>query len=265
MLIPGVLWAFAHSGYVTFPVYVRGVELTVVAFFLGFVFLKFDLFTAIMSHFTYNLMVVGVILLRSSEPYYQTSGLIVVLTLALPLLPGFVWTLMRLLGKQPPLPEALTLSFAADGDIPKLTALPVKADWDTLLNQSTRTTLCLRAGDELIGFVTGSEDEKNSAKLDGVYTTRKWRRGYCGSTLMNAFSEHLQSTGETEIRTMLLTKEKEPSAFLHNLFWRARAQILTPEEFPVFVPMLKKGWRELLAELKNKTPEIELEIPRDMP
>ena len=265
VLIPGVLWAFAHSSYVTYPIYVRGIELTVVALFLGFVFLKFDLFTAIMSHFTYNMMIVGIILLRSSESYYQISGQIVVLTLLLPLLPGLVWKLKQILGKLPPLPDALTLSPAADADIPKLTAFPIKADWDVLLTQPNRTTLCLYAKDELIGFVTGLVDEQNSATLDGVYITPKWRRQYWGSTLMDAFSEHLQSTGEIEIRTILLTKEKEPAAFLSNLFWRTRAQVLTPEKVPVFVPMVKKGWRELLAGLKKKTPKAELEIPRDIP
>ena len=264
VLIPGVLWAFAHSGYVTYPIYVRGVELTVVALLLGFVFLKFDLLTAIMSHFTYNMMVVGIILLRSSEPYYQTSGLVVVLTLLVPLLPGLLWKLKQLLGRQSSLPEALTLSSAAGDDILKLAALPVKADWDALLAQSNRTTLCLHAEDELIGFVTGSVDEQKSVILDGVYITSKWRRQYWGSTLVDAFGKHLQSTDGIEIRTMLLSKEKEPAAFLSNQLWRTRARILTPEEFPLFVPKVKKGWQELLAGLKKKTQEVELEIPRDI-
>ena len=81
VLIPSLFWAFAHTGYITSPIYARGVELTVVALFLGFIFLKFDLLTTIMSHFTYNMMITGIALLRSSEGYYRMSGWVVVLAL----------------------------------------------------------------------------------------------------------------------------------------------------------------------------------------
>jgi GNAT superfamily N-acetyltransferase len=265
LLIPGVLWSFAHSSYVTYPIYVRGVELTVVALFLGFVFLKFDLFTTIMSHFTYNMMVVGIILLRSRESYYQMSGWVVVLTLALPLVPGLFWTLKRFLSKKTPLPEALTVSPAAGSDLQKLSALPPKADWATLLNQSNRTTLCLRAEDELIGFVTGFVDERNSATLDGVYVKPEWRRQYWGSTLMDTLREHFQGAGANEVRAVLFTKEKRPAAFLHNLFWRSRAQILTPDEFPAFAPRLKEGWQDLREEFRKSAMDDNFEIPRDIP
>ncbi|MBT3190649.1 MAG: CPBP family intramembrane metalloprotease [Anaerolineae bacterium] len=265
VLIPGALWAFAHSGYVTYPIYVRGVELIPVAILLGLVFLKFDLLTAIISHFTYNVMIVGVILLRSSEPYYYRSGLIVVFTLALPLLPGLIWKLKRFFSKKSPLPDSLFFSPAVDDDVPKLSALLVKADWDVLLKQINRTTLCLHAGDELIGFVTGFEDEQNFAILDGVYITPKWRRQYWGATLVNVFSESMQSAEEAEVRAILLKEEKNPVSFFYNQLWNTRAQILVAEEYPVFVPMVKKGWYTFLKSLrKKKTPEIEQEIPRDI-
>ncbi len=265
LLIPGALWAFAHSGYVTYPIYVRGVELTIVALFLGFVFLKFDLLTTMMSHFTYNMMIVGVILLRSNEAYYQTSGWVVVLTLALPLLPGLVWTLNRLRGKQRTLPEALTLSLAAESDLEQLTKLPVKADWEALLDQPNRTILCLRAETELVGLATGFVNEQNAATLDGVFVVPEWRRQYWGSTLMDALREHFESAGATDVRAVLFTKERKPATFLHNLFFRPRAQILTPEEFPYFIPALKKGWQNLREEFRKKATDDELEIPRDIP
>ena len=40
VLIPSLIWAFAHTSYFTSPIYARGVELTIVAIFLGFVFLN---------------------------------------------------------------------------------------------------------------------------------------------------------------------------------------------------------------------------------
>ncbi|MGB7876586.1 MAG: GNAT family N-acetyltransferase [Anaerolineales bacterium] len=265
LLIPGALWAFAHSGYVTYPIYVRGIELTIAALFLGFVFLKFDLFTTIMSHFTYNMMIVGVSLLRSNETYYRTSGWIVVLTLTLPLLPGLFWILKRLLGKEQSLPSALTVSPAAESDLAQLSDLPVEADWESLLGQSNRTTLCLRADDELLGFATGFINEQGSATLDGVFVKPEWRRQYWGSTLMDALREHYENEGVGDIRAVLFTDEKRPAAFLHNLFFRPRAQILTPEEFPYFIPTLKKGWQNLRAEFRKNAKEDALEIPRDIP
>jgi len=265
LLIPGALWGFAHSGYVTYPIFVRGVELTIAGLFLGFVFLKFDLLTTMMSHFTYNMMVVGVILLRSKDAYYQTSGWVVVLTLALPLLPGLIGTVKRLLGKGRILPSAFSVSLVSESDLNQLSATPVKADWESLLRQPKRVMLCLRAGDELIGFATGFIDDHNVATLDGIFVQPEWRRQYWGSTLMDALREHFESAGVTEYRTVLFTKEKQPAAFLHNLFWRPRALILTPEEQPGFVSTLKKGWQNLREELRKKGMEEELEIPRDFP
>jgi len=265
LLIPGVLWAFAHSSYVVYPIYARGVELTIAALFLGFVFLKFDLLTTMMSHFTYNMMVVGVILLRSNEAYYRMSGWVVVLTLTLPLLPGLFWASQRLLGKERSLPVALTVSPASASDVEQLSALPVKADWESLLTQSNRTTLCLRAEGELLGFVTGFVNEGGSATLDGVFVVPKWRRQYWGSTQVDALREHFESQGVSDVRAVLLTKEKQPAAFLRNIFWRPRAQILTPADVPTFSSTLKKGWQNLREGLKKSAKDDELEIPRDIP
>ncbi|MFL7869075.1 MAG: GNAT family N-acetyltransferase [Anaerolineales bacterium] len=263
LLLPGLLWAFAHSSYVVYPIYARGVELTIAALFLGFVFLKFDLLTTIMSHFTYNMMIVGVILLRANEAYYRASGWVVVLTLALPLLPGLFWALKRLLGKGQSLPDALTLSPATESDIDQLSALPVKADWKSLLAQSNRRTLCLRAGDELLGFVTGFVNDQDSATLDGVFIKPEWRRQYWGSTLLDALHEHFEEQGVSDIRAVLRVKDKRPATFLHNLFWRPHAQILTPGKIPTFGSMLKKGWQNLREALKKNVTD-DLEIPRDI-
>ena len=104
VLIPGMLWAFAHASYVSYPIYARGIELTIEAIIMGIIFLKFDLFTTIMSHFTYNMIIVSVPLLRSSDPYFQFSGLIVLAVLAVPLLPGLYLKLETAFQNQSPSP-----------------------------------------------------------------------------------------------------------------------------------------------------------------
>ena len=171
----------------------------------------------------------------------------------------------RLRGKGETLPEALTLSPATHSDIEQLAELPVKADWYALLTQSNRTTLCLRAQEELVGFATGFVNEQNAATLDGVFVIPEWRRQYWGSTLMNALREHFENAGATDIRAVLFTKEKKSSTFLHNLFFRPRAQILTSKEFPYFIPTLKKGWQNLREGFKKNIEDDELEIPREIP
>jgi len=82
---------------------------------------------------------------------------------------------------------------------------------------------------------------------------------------VNVFSESMQSAEEAEVRAILLKEEKNPVSFFYNQLWNTRAQILVAEEYPVFVPMVKKGWYTFLKSLrKKKTPEIEQEIPRDI-
>jgi hypothetical protein len=262
VLIPSLLWAFAHTGYVTYPIYARGVELTLVALFLSFIFLKFDLLTTIVSHFTYNMLITGIVLLRSSEAYYQTSGWIVVLTLILPLMPGLYVALRRYLRYEAPPPETFTLSALDPSDLGQLSTWPVKADWPALTEQVNRILYGLRAGTEMIGLVTGFVDEKNIGYIDGVYITPKWRRQYWGTTLLDAIHEDLKRCGAVEVRIAVRSAEHRTRSFLHNLFWRTGIQILTRNESELaFRTAIKTLFQELK---KEKHGDHEWEIPRNL-
>jgi len=271
VLIPGVLWAFAHASYVSYPIYARGIELTIHAIIMGAIFLKFDLFTTIMAHFTYNMIITAMPLLRSSDPYFQFSGMVVLAVLALPLLPGLYLTLKLRFSKSTSLPDTFSLSSAAESDLPKLNALPVTADWQTLLAQTNRTILCLRGGDELIGFATGYI-ETNTANIDGVYVTPQWRRQYWGAKLLETIREHFKNLGVETHRSFILPDENKHMAFLRNMFWRPSAYVLTPKSLPVFpasMQQLKTDLHEKLVNWKtslkkDKPQENELEIPRDI-
>jgi hypothetical protein len=262
VLIPSLVWAFAHTGYVTYPIYARGVELTLVALFLSFIFLKFDLLTAIMSHFTYNMMIMGIVLLRSSETYYQISGWVVVLTLAVPLMPGLYVAIHRYLRKEPPIPETLTLSPLGPSDLTQLSMLPVIADWPALRNQANRIMYCLRAGTEIIGFVTGFIDDKKLGYVDGVYITPKWRRQYWATTLLDVIHEELKQCGASEVRIIVKPNEIRTRSFLHNLFWRTGIEILTKDES---AQTFRSAIKTLFNDLKKEKPsDSELEIPRNL-
>jgi hypothetical protein len=262
VLIPSVIWAFAHSSYVTSPIYARGVELTIVAIFLGIVFLKFDLLTTIMSHFTYNMMITGIVLLRSSDRYYQISGWIIILFLILPLLPGLYLELRRRLGKESTAPESLVLSPFESTDLEGLSALPVKADWSSLTAQPNRETVCLRASAEILGVATGFVDDRKNGYIDGVYVQHHWRRQYWGAALLDAVQEALVGCGAGEVRVLIKPEENRSRSFFHNLFWRTRVQILGPNE-PA--PRFEKAIQTLFSDLKkDKSAMEELEIPGNL-
>jgi len=262
VLIPSVAWAFAHTGYVASPIYARGIELTIVALFLSYIFLKFDLLTTIMSHYTYNMMITGIALLRSSESYYQMSGWVVVVTLMLPLVPGLFIAIRRYIRKEVSTPENMTLVSFVKSDLEQLSAFPVKAEWESLAGQANRTILCLRAGSEIVGFVTGFIDDKLNGYVDGVYVTPKWRRQYWGATLLDSILDELKNNGATDVRVAIKPTENRTRSFLHNLFWRSGIQILSKEESE---QTFKTAMKNLFRDLKKEKPgEYELEIPRDL-
>jgi hypothetical protein len=215
-----------------------------------------------MSHFTYNMMVVGIVLLRSSERYYQISGWIVVLTLVLPLIPGLYLTIRRRLRNEPAAPESLILSSLEKSDFEQLSALPIKADWQALANQANRSILCLRAGTQIVGFATGFIDDNKIGYVDGVYVKPKWQRQYWGSTLMDAIHETLTTGGASEVRMVLKTHQNRMRSFLHNIFWRNRVLILRREESEqTFKAALKFLFKNLKRE---RVGENELEIPGNL-
>jgi GNAT superfamily N-acetyltransferase len=226
------------------------------ALFLGFIFLKFDLLTTIMAHCTYNMMITGVALLLSSEMYYRISGWIMILILLLPLIPGLYLTIRKRIRKETPAPENLILSHFEPSDLEQLSAFPVKADWAALSAQPDRVVLCLRAGEEILGFATGFVDDRKNGQIDGIYIQPRWRRQYWGAALLDAVQEELQNCGAVEVRVLLKPEENRSKAFIHNLFWRTRIQVFSQDNpAPSFVYAI----RELINLKKGKTTEGGLE------
>lgn len=89
VLIPALIWAFAHSSYAVFPVYTRGIELTIVAFAFSFVFLRYGILACIIAHYVVDAVLFSVPLLRSSNTYFVVAGFVVILLALLPVIYSF--------------------------------------------------------------------------------------------------------------------------------------------------------------------------------
>jgi hypothetical protein len=90
LLIPAVIWAFGHSSYEVFPVYLRGIELTIGGVLFGLAFLRLGLLACIVAHFVIDAVQIGMPLLSSGNATYVVSGIIVMGIALLPALLGLV-------------------------------------------------------------------------------------------------------------------------------------------------------------------------------
>lgn len=99
LLVPAAIWAFGHSNYPVFPVYLRGIELTIGGVLFGLAFLQFGLLACIVAHFVIDAVQIGMPLLTSGNPAYVVSGLIV---MGIALVPALLGWLLRTAPPPPP-------------------------------------------------------------------------------------------------------------------------------------------------------------------
>jgi len=85
VVVPALIWGFAHSTYPNQPFFIRGVEVGFAGILIGAVMLKADIFPLLVWHFTVDAVYTALLLLRSSDPYFVVSGAAASLVLLLPL------------------------------------------------------------------------------------------------------------------------------------------------------------------------------------
>ena len=86
MVIPALVWGFAHANYPQQPFYIRGIEVGLVGIVLGYVVLRWGLLPALVWHYTIDALLTAMVLLRSSNSYFVVSAAISVGIMLLPLL-----------------------------------------------------------------------------------------------------------------------------------------------------------------------------------
>jgi len=95
VLVPAAAWAFLHSNYPQYPIYVRGLELTLVGVVYAAAMLRYGFAAPMIAHYGYNALV-GTALLRGSDNLYlQWAGAGVVGVMFMPLIPCFLVLVRR--------------------------------------------------------------------------------------------------------------------------------------------------------------------------
>jgi len=250
LLIPGALWGFAHLSYVRDPLYLRGVELTLAAVFLeGLFFLRFDLTTAIVAHFAYNAGLGALPLLRSGEPYFVFSGLVVIMAMLSPLIPNAVKKIQhRLRGKARDVARP-SIRAGGSGDVKALAALPIEElDWGALLDDPGTVVLCLQAGAKIVGVAAGQIVSETESKVLAVYVAPPWRRRYWGSELMDVLQTRLQEQGVETIQTRVSVDDKTSVRFVISQDWNPATMVFKWPPEPLSIPT----WRDVLRKLKKR-------------
>ncbi len=247
LLVPGVLWAFAHLAYVRDPFYLCGLELTVVAVLYGLFFLRFDLTTVVVAHFTYNASLGILPLIRSGEPYFVASGLIIIAVMLIPVLPGLVRTGRRWRRQIPDRPPP-QIRLADSNDLKAIARLPVETlDWSTLITDPDNALLCLQSSDELIGLTAGRIMREGQSEVLAIYVAPGWRRRYWGSRLVEALGVELAARGGASVQVTVAADDRVCTAFWASQGWRPAVQRFTSSLTAPAHP----HWRGLLKQLKT--------------
>jgi GNAT superfamily N-acetyltransferase len=254
LIVPGVLWAFAHMGYVRDPIYMRGIELTIAAVFLeGLFFLAFDLTTTLVAHFAFNAALTAFPLLRSNDPYFVLCGAVVFALMATPLVPGLVRAIRRRARGEAIEEIPLSVSPATAEDIEPLTALPKpQVDWAALLADPRAVVHCLRAGQEVGGVAAGRLDEGKTGQVVALYVAPAWRRRYAGSTLVDQLVLVLQELGAERIQVPVGSEDNPGIAFWASQGWWPARRIYTWS----IAPAPRRGWRERFRQAWKKMWEV---------
>ena len=91
LVVPAMIWAFGHSNYPVYPVYVRGIELTVAGTFFGWIFIRYGLLATVLAHYTIDAVLIAMPLLRAAGGGYVYYGVVALAFAAAPLVVPVLW------------------------------------------------------------------------------------------------------------------------------------------------------------------------------
>ncbi|MEL7352894.1 MAG: GNAT family N-acetyltransferase [Cyanobacteria bacterium P01_A01_bin.116] len=226
LIIPGMIWAFAHLGYVSYPIYLRGIELSITAVLIyGVFFLCFGLLTTMVGHCVYNALLGTSLLLKADDPYLFGCGLFMIGLLLCPLFPGLIqqWQQPEKLRN---LDKPLDVGTVSSDDYTLLRRLPlVNYSVEDIFSQDsfsqdlqpTYEATCLKVTGEqsaIEGVAIAQLISPQTAIIQQVYVSPKYRRCYHGTRLVSALSQRLKQRGIQHIEVQVNARNP-----IESLFW----------------------------------------------
>ena len=84
VIISSLIWGLSHSAYAIFPVWFRGIEVSLIGFLLGFIFIRYGIIPLVIAHYLIDVFWGIAAYLFGNSPKYLFMGSL--LTLAIPLI-----------------------------------------------------------------------------------------------------------------------------------------------------------------------------------
>jgi GNAT superfamily N-acetyltransferase len=230
------------------PFYLRGIEVGIAAVFLyGLFFLHFDLTTTMMAHFTWNALLGALPMLRSGQPGFVISGLIVVASILAPTALGIVGTVRQ--RRQSRHTPQTSIAPATTDDVTALVALGIEdVDWASLLNDPSAIVLCLQVNAEIAGVIAGCAEDDGTVSIQVVYVAPAWRRRYGASALVDELCARLRERGAKSVEATASTRDRVATAFWASLGWRPTDQVFARS----LADSGRPNWRDVLVRLAGK-------------
>jgi hypothetical protein len=85
VVIPALIWGFAHANYPAQPFYIRGVEVSIAGLFVGIILYRFGVVPCLVWHYVVDAGYTSMLLVRSGNPYFVVTALAGVGALLVPL------------------------------------------------------------------------------------------------------------------------------------------------------------------------------------
>ena len=90
VILPAIIWGFAHANYPNQPFWIRGAEVGLVGMIVGVIFLRFNVLALLVWHYTVDAVMAASILVKTGQPYHAISGILVAGLMVIPLLYGLI-------------------------------------------------------------------------------------------------------------------------------------------------------------------------------
>ena len=85
VVIPALIWGFAHANYPAQPFYIRGVEVSIAGLFVGIILYRFGVLPCLVWHYVVDAGYTSMLLVRSGNLYFVITALAGVGALLIPL------------------------------------------------------------------------------------------------------------------------------------------------------------------------------------